>query len=160
MVFPSFLSPKVPSLKFDRTSAHIACLSERSAALAKRRLRRFANSHARVASATVSRGVFNPSCGCFRKKPFYLSLFQSNNRRQKCRRIIISRRLCAELLFFVVCAPNYYLPSPVRRITIFRLLSPTKIFSLPTRSDNQAAPTVSNRLRWSFRRFCRRKCRR
>ena len=49
--------------------------------------------------ATISRGVFNHSCGCFRKKSFYLSLFQSNIRRQKCRRIIISLRLSPSKIF-------------------------------------------------------------
>ena len=75
--------------------------------------------------ATISRGVFNHSCGCFRKKSFYLSLFQSNIRRQKCRRIII-----------------------------FHRFSPSKIFSRLPHSDNPTAPTVSNRSLWFCRRFC------
>ena len=135
MALPSFLSPNVPSAKLVLTSAHIACLSERSVALAKRLFRRFANSHARVATATISRGVFNHSCGCFRKKSFYLSLFQSNIRRHFCRRVIISRCLS-------------------RRIIIFHRFSPSKIFSRLPHSDNPTAPTVSNRSLWFCRRFC------
>ena len=51
--------------------------------------------------ATISRGVFNPSCGCFRKKSFYLSLFK----------VTFGGISAAELLSPVACAPKYYFSS-------------------------------------------------
>ena len=103
MVLPSFLSPNVPSAKLVLTSAHIACLSERSSALAKRLFRRFANSHARVAEQQFRAAYSILPAGAFAKNLFIFHFFK----------VTFGGRNAAELLSPVACAPNYYLPSPV-----------------------------------------------
>lgn len=100
MVLPSFLSPNVPSAKLVLTSAHIACLSERSAALAKRRFRRFANSHARVAQKQFRAAYSIFLAGAFAK---YLLIFYAFKKHSAAFLPPIY-----SVYFSLLVAPNYY----------------------------------------------------